>query len=583
MCGNAGRSVLSSQSNEVRPALIWRLAPWIILTIVTLVKLRLLLPYAQSPAGSDELRYLEHALSLASGNVYDDPHFPPMFSLLLVPGLLLSDVYRASIGLICLYSSALVLPVWLIVREMIDERAAAAAAAVAAILPFQYSMARVVMSETVFYPLLLLALYLVTTERWTQLRWRDALTGLVIAALYLTRYMVAVFLPAMGLVWLLRERRRLGSWRPDRDLALRFVIMLVVAAVLIGSWSWAVATNAPAGADALQVNRVANMLTPSILPAKALTTSRFLKFGLAYLASWTLWLAPILGVILLGLMRMIKRPSADMAGRFGVLLIAMATPLWFVASRWAWRANYNWPDVLRIMDRYCIYLVAIGIVFALGVAGRWFGDGGYLGPVRHWVIGVGIPAVIIPAAWWVVFKWGFLPPLRITAPGYATADTYHVLAMGHWFWPVVGASLFAGAWATQRRRNAFGTLVACLLVFYAIGIPTYVKHASVQPVAHAHALGITPAVMERSYETTVVVGFSPKTIEESGSDRLPRQVWSRLSWLTGRDWWALRLREMSDRPPGDGLRVYVSDELTGTPSVVGEYTVGDTSYVVVER
>lgn len=570
-----------------RPSRLWLLAPWAIFAASILAKLLLIVPYAAAPAGLDELTFLALSDILRAGDAYPALHYPPLYPLSLVPATLFPDVYRASIALGCVYSSALVLPMWLLARDLFDERRAAAVALVAALMPFQYSMPRVVMSETLFYPLLMAVVYLAVTNRWKRLAIRDALFGAMAAGLFLTRYMALVFGPALLVVWFMREWERTRSWRLDRSAWGRLLLVLGFAGVVLLAWGSFAALNGYSWSDVFQVDRIGTLSATASLPARALTFGRFARFALAYLASWALWLAPVLGLIFMSLVQLATRRSCDLRARLVALLVTSAVPLLYVVTHWAWRAPYNWPRVLRIMDRYSMYLVALGILAALASLGVREGRERFRSPIGYWLLTVVLPLMLLACSWWVVFRWGFLPQLNLLEPGFASADTYHVLATGGWFWPVAVLGLLGCAWAYRYApTRGFLSFAVALTVFFAAGLPTYVANASHIPVAQLHSERVFKAIETESPRRgePTMVWVTTDAARSSTDDRLARHMRVRLRWMLRRSQADVVIQIRPPRLQSEGIILMSAQEpRLADAEVVSTYELEGERFVIVSR
>lgn len=565
-------------SSAPRPSRIWSLVPWLLFLGLVVVKVVLIVRAAHFPSGSDELLYFDMARSLASGKLYADAQYPPLFPASIVPAIMLHRSYKLAVLLMAVYSSALVFPVWLIGRDMLDERHAAVVAALSALLPFHYTIPRVVMSENLYYPLIIGCAYLVLTTRWRRLALRDALTGALIAVTFLTRFMTLVFVPALAIAWLLRERAERGTWMPSRNVFIRAALLTGVALLVIAPWVYSEMRN---GFTFVQTVGVDAGIGGGRVPAEAKTTVRLLKFAAEYVASWTLWLAPLLGLLVLALARL-RRLRWDALDRLTVLTTAMAALLLPIAARHAWKAIYNWPMPLRVLDRYCIYLVALGLLIAYGSAVAAVRDR-RLGRWAHAAATIALPIAALGVAWWARFLWGFLPAPTLGAPGIAASDTYHLFMMGIWFWPIaVGGLAILGwlAWKHDRRLPAVAALVAA--AFFVVGAPRYIALTSGTSPLDAHAAVLGPAI-RRGFpgRHRIRVAVSHAVIRDSG--RTTRSFGGglkvKLEWAARKSLGVGALGSPEAHDPN--VEVFRADEMTGTPSGAHGYTVDGVRYVYV--
>lgn len=552
--------------------------PWLIFLVLAAVKLLTIASRAVGPSGTDEPIYLRMAASIARARLYTDPQFPPLFPAAVAPAFAFENVYPAAIALMCIYSAALVIPTWFIGREIMGVRYAALPTLVVAVIPFQYSVAGVVMSENLFYPLLLTVVCLVISTRARNLWARDALTGLAIAAAYLTRYMMLIWVPALAIAWLLRERAQ-GRRLLDRAVLGRAALLTVVSLLPVAAW---VVAQISFGASFSQALGADVGLGAGAIPAEARTALRFARFGIMYLASWCLWLAPALGAVWLSFARVRRAGLADALSRLTVLTGLMGTTVWVIATRHAYKAGYNWPEPLRILDRYCFYLVALGAIIAIGYAVHAAKEPP-VPAIRSWLVGAVLPAAAIAASWWIVMRWGFVPAPNPGTPGIAASDTYHVFTMGLWFWPLaLGAPVLAGRLMAQRRRTSAGVITALLIAFMVVGAPSYIERLYRVTVSQVHAARLAPLV-NSTYPAaeSVTVSISPAASEASGrTDRsLRNRLRVKLAWATGkRHPVGLTTDPAYSRA---GFAVLLLSEAPRDAVVLSRYEFGDEIYAII--
>lgn len=552
---------------------LWAAFPWLLFAALAAAKIALFAAPARAPVSSDELIYFDMARSLAKGVLYADTQYPYLFPASLLPALQAARTYPAAIALMCVYSSALVLPVWLLARDVAGVRHAAVVAALSCLLPFHYTYPRTVMSENLFYPLLLLAVWLVLTDPRGHPWLYDALTGTVLAALFLTRFMVIVFVPALAVAWLLRERRETGRLLGDAGTWRRAALLAVVGTAVVLPW---VAGQLWLGAPLAQALGLGVGVSPGGAPDAGRTLSRFLSFGAVYLASWVLWLAPALGLILSAFARAARDRAADALSRLSATLLLIAAPLWLVATRHAWKAGYNWPNAIRVLDRYCIYLVGIGLVVAYGYAVAARGERRPR-PFLPWWATAALLGIVIGLSWWTILRWGFVPRPNPASPGYAASDTYHVFMMGVLFWPAALGANAAHSWLLRRRPPALAAAAAATLaVFFLLGTPRYLALLAKVPPPQSHAEALTSAA-ER-LPGTVYVGVTPAVVKASRMDRRAflRALMVRLAWLSGKK---VRVSEVrASNPSKTAITVYTAEERSGAETE-RRYRFEGTEYV----
>lgn len=152
----------------------------------------------------DELFYKTDALALFRSQPYPlgDNSYPPLYPLVLAPAFLFGDEwYDWMIRINVLVSSLTIVPVWLIARELMDPRRASLAVVFGLLIPYHVVFPRLVMSENLYLPLFLAAVYQAVADRPSPLAARSVALGVVLALCQLTRHLNLVAVPILVLCY----------------------------------------------------------------------------------------------------------------------------------------------------------------------------------------------------------------------------------------------------------------------------------------------------------------------------------------------------------------------------------------------
>lgn len=457
----------------------------------------------------DEAQYTNYARSLSQSLSYESTHYPLLYPLSISVAFLFGDRFHDVIMLLnVLYSSAMVVPSYLIARLALERRESLMCAAVLALVPFHLVLPRSVLSENLYFPLILLAAWMVLREPSSRPMLWDLGTGVLLGALYLTRYVSLAFIPVFVLVWWLRPSesevgRRLV--RPSATKLRRLAVLLVATTVTFGIWVVSQASQGASFADTLGFGIASN---PD--PAQ-LTLARLGTWTVIYAAYFVLVAAPVLGLILMSIPEALRSRTWGVYERTVVMVAGLSCALGVVMVRHSWRAYYNYPDPSKIMGRYAIYLGAFFVILAfmtLPRMGRWFKRPG----LTAVVVGVGLPLALVVFAWRGLVESGFA---RILTDRGAI-DVYRMWLLGRpllYVMLILIAGVGIVAWRAPKRATLMLTMG--LAVFYILGVGQYYDRLMLHQVYARHGQEIARLAGELapSREVPVQVEIEPRVLD----------------------------------------------------------------------
>ncbi|MDK2982142.1 MAG: hypothetical protein PWQ55_2489 [Chloroflexota bacterium] len=336
-----------------------------IFSLVVVVKMLLVIPSAYGPViRGDELRYFQMTHSLYDGNftignINHSPYlYPLMLSVAFSFGAHTYDVIKI---LNVLYSSSIVFPLFLIARKYFSKKNALLVTLVASVLPYHLLFPRLVMSENLFFPLLMWVIFFVLhqpSNKRLALPW-ELKTGIAIGLLYMTRYITLAIIPFLLLAWwLIYPDEERSFIHPSRQKLLAALVLCVGVVAGYSPWLF---SGLHAG---VPLRTLLGFGITAETTARQLTLGNLMVWLVIYLAYFVLMVSPVLPLFFaypLTTFRKWKKATRDWYVLTGALLVG------FLAAcvRHSWRAIYNGQVPTRIMGRYILYFTPLFIIAAL--------------------------------------------------------------------------------------------------------------------------------------------------------------------------------------------------------------------------
>jgi len=324
------------------------------------------------------MTYLLNARAIYLGQIFNgevlSTHYPPLYSFLISPAFLAGNSILHNVQLLnAVYSSLSVVLTFLILRLQLNQKFSFVGALTSALLPFHLFIPRQAFSENIYVPLLLFTVYMSIKPSDMSYK-RTLLFGLMITALFLTRYITLVILPVLILFWLLRNFE--GN---KYSIVLRhLIILLSTLFVFYGLWVlYGVLNGVPVG------GMLGFHITENTKP-EYLTMERFIYFSIKVACYSVLLSGPFLFPVVVYYWNNFPRSIFDRhdTGRFFrlyhsfspktqllFLFSGITASFWVAITRHYWRAMYNIPNVSKFSSRYFAYLVPLVFILA------WFGVG----------------------------------------------------------------------------------------------------------------------------------------------------------------------------------------------------------------
>ena len=312
-------------------------------------------------------------------------HYPPLFSIILSPVLQfgLRDSLRNMTIFNVVLSSTAIFPLYLIAREFLTKKFSLLFVLVCASFPFHIVYPAILFSENLYYPLFFWTVYFALSypKSYKQTWLWDALLGLSLAAMWLTRYMTWPLIPIFILVWWLKNKDNAYNlqFKPYREKNLRLLMILALIFILNGIWIISGMMNG--------VDFKAMLGFPPGIAGNPdrLSPSRLLLWVGISAAYLSLILSPVMNIFVQYFISWKKIKWNGQLARWFLLVIGICGMLLAEATRHAWRAPYNYPDPTKFVGRYVLYISAFAWLSAIILLrekikiNKWilFGSGGF--------------------------------------------------------------------------------------------------------------------------------------------------------------------------------------------------------------
>lgn len=450
-----------------------RLCTWLdiaglalIVALSVYLKLRLLTPVGPL-AFFDELLYGLGARALAGDGIYPSGHYPFVYPLFLAPQFLFGGGYDGIFVSNVVATSTLPIAGWLLARTC-GARIGTPVALCLALLPIHFVLPTQVLSENLFVPMFVFSAWYAVRGRFDG-AWASAAYGVLLAALFLTKYLALPAVPLLAAFWLFGLRQA-GADR--RRLGLAGMAALCGAAVLVLAWVVYAGRAGIGVAEAFGAGL-------SHYRVSARITSSALGFWFpVYVVTLLLACGPSLAKLIEQSMLFLRAPVRYLGegpyARLAVLTALLAGGYVLVCVHHSASLAMNYPNPQRVVARYFMHVVPLVVV--LGVCGIAQGLGRRGGPlltvVASILCGLGLWAgwqVLYQNAVWPLSPWfASIPLIAADILGYrkegliAAAVILGVLSLPmaripfvRWLYPLALAALLLDG-SSYAGRNARG-------------------------------------------------------------------------------------------------------------------------------
>jgi hypothetical protein len=309
-----------------------------------------------------ESKYFNMIYYLFEGKFYtsaDDvtTHYP-----LFYPLMLLFTYYVKNYTFLCImllnsiFASSIVFPLYLLARRMLNREHSLILILVSSLIPFNFLIPNRLLSENLYFPLLLWSLYfafVLPADTRQRLAW-DALTGFTFGLLYLTRFISLAVIPFLMLIWWIKPFENVsGIFQWNWKKVANALMMVLITALVFSPWVYIGLNNG------LSLKETLGFGIAATTNPQQLTLVNFLKWILLYFSYYVLLASPVLNLIAITFQTFHLGNLKDECGRWLLSLVLLLLAFSAAVVRHSWRAFYNLDMPERIMGRYVIYFVPL--------------------------------------------------------------------------------------------------------------------------------------------------------------------------------------------------------------------------------
>lgn len=447
----------------------------------------------------DELLYKLGADALAGRGDYPSGHYPFLYPLLLAPAIASGAGYEGIFVINALATSALVPACWLLAKAC-GAKWAWPGAAIAAVLPIQFTFPTQLMAENLLVPLFTFCIWYAVRAK--PVGWPSAFVfGLMLAGIYLTKYLALPAVPVLWAMWLFGLSRNGVARRdllPPAASSALGIVALLLAWVLYARAN-GIGTGAAFGANVYD----------GYADRDAITFDAVVLWTTAYVAAMVLVVGPFLYRFFEAGVHLARHPVRRLGEsafyRLVLLCLLFLGGYVLVCVQHSVQLAMNYPDPQRIVARYFMQIVPA--VFVAGMV-HTLADNriGRLGLLPGFLASAALAALVV-AAHGVLYKdlvWD-LPDWFAAIPLYS-ADILGYRG-GIAFWLLLALVLLGPLAATGRPGRwllAMGSIALVVLSTAAVNHESE-KFTIPRPV---HAKALLPHVaasLEKAGEGSVLV------------------------------------------------------------------------------
>lgn len=324
--------------------------------VMVLFKLVFVIENRTIPNLSDEFTYIEYARQLAQHGSYSGVQYPLMYPLLLSPAFLFGDNFYIMMKIInVLWSSLISVLVYFIARKFVGYKESAICTAFSMVLPFQYTFPMIILSENVYYPLLLLVVLILISDikyEWLEVVGLGALLGIM----FMTRHVTLGMLPVFGMAWVLKKFSQKTKFI---KIFIQGCVLVLACVIAYMPWFMMQLNNG------YRVKMIIGFSIASKTNPEQLTMDRLLMVTIFYLSYLVVILAPVLGIMIKSFFAIEWKNLWSRYNRIWFLIWGLLAINLVVVVRHSWRANYNYPVFERIKGRYLLYFPMLFAILAV--------------------------------------------------------------------------------------------------------------------------------------------------------------------------------------------------------------------------
>ncbi len=346
---------------------MWYIAFVLLLIICGVIKLICIQKRPGPIIFDDELFYRRWAAEIfyehSYTTYYTDGIYPPAYPLIISVAFLWENFYFATQIINIVLSVIGTIAVWKIIRLFADPKKCFWGVLLVSVLPWQYEYCSKMMSENMYYPVLMWSIYFFLVALFKE---KIKVTqcfrlGVLFAILHLTRHITIVILPIFAALWLLGINEN-GRWYFELKKEKIKTGFQILAGYIIVYGLW-IGYRISSGDVlpkilGLTVSGVGSESIKDYVTFQSLIVMIILY--VSYLALSVLYLFP---TCVFGGKECLKGKIGQRISSVGMLFAGLSIMLMIATIRHSWRSAYNYPEISYIIGRYIIYIPVLFIIF----------------------------------------------------------------------------------------------------------------------------------------------------------------------------------------------------------------------------
>ena len=340
---------------------------WVIFICSLFVKLLFVLPTKGPTILNDEVYYKGMADLLSQGEFYNSTQYPLGYPLFISLSFFLKDNFYIGMQVLnILVTSSMIFIVFKLCKLFMNDKDALICTIISLLMPFHYVYPKYIMSENLYFPLFIMAVYYLFKSSQTKKNKDIIILGMLLGVLQLTRHITLSILPILLVLWLLefdlteKKIRLKIKW----DLLKKVWILLIMYLVVYSPWIFLCLKNGFSLKRATGLS-MGNAGKPS---SDIANIQAFLKWVLLYFCYIVLMVTPFISKLLMSIELVIKQRFKPIELKFLLLTFLITGGLSFAAVRHSWRAGYNYPTPLYIIGRYILYISVLWLIVSFIVS-----------------------------------------------------------------------------------------------------------------------------------------------------------------------------------------------------------------------
>ena len=429
-------------------------------------------------AASDEMTYFKMAetyhLGIFSPRDYNHYQYPPLYPLSIVIAFVFRGWSFDGIKLLNnLFSSSIIFPVYFITRQFLGARKSLIAVLLSCLIPFHLVFPRQILSENLYFPLLLWAMfitYAAPANKKFRLVW-DLLNGLILAALYLTRYITLAALPFLIFAWWIKPFEGESSlFRPGIKKAVHLLLLGIVFLAVFSPWPF-LGVSKGIRPELMFGFGITSSTTP-----EQLTFYKLLTWIVLYFLYFILTAGPVLNFLSLIIFQLDLKRLRQGSNRWIVQTLALTAGFFAAVTRHSWRAFYNAEIPSKIMGRYLAVFPIFYFIIALIVISE-FEKIKFRSKWQFILAAQLIPFGLAAAAYLTLIKGLIIPTDGTLIKPLGSADAFLAEILNGYYLLIIFIIFGVSNWFlwTGSRKAAYYALTIGSLIYYVSGSPAYYR------------------------------------------------------------------------------------------------------------